>query len=270
MPPAQLQLQSTSTTPSTLLFRSEVRQPRDPSPRTHSPHTKRKKNRPHGTISICRCETPIRKGRQLSLRHTPPSRLPTRAILPPWLPPRVCNASARRRRVSWNIFWIFYWILLGWVMIVGWVLANIGLLCYSYRCRPLQGMRILLFPWIYLWSSDWRYEGVRNEWLFGSDMEEGRAKMIFGGRRRRRRSHSLDLYITTWDYFRIDTETFNSKARVLSRSTASPSLWSSLRSSASRYDTQIPRHQIIRIDEELRGETNLTTTGLRARPDRRR
>lgn len=120
------------------------------------------------------------------------------------------------------------------------------------------------------WSSDWRYEGVRNEWLFGSDMEEGRAKMIFGGRRRRRRSHSLDLYITTWDYFRIDTETFNSKARVLSRSTASPSLWSSLRSSASRYDTQIPRHQIIRIDEELRGEINLTTTGLRARPDRRR
>lgn len=174
-------------------------------------------------------------------RHTPPSRLPTRAILPPWLPPRVCNASARRRRVSWNIFWIFYWILLGWVMIVGWVLANIGLLCYSYRCRPLQGMRILLFPWIYLWSSDWRYEGVRNEWLFGSDMEEGRAKMIFGGRRRRRRSHSLDLYITTWDYFRMDTETFNSKARVLSRSTASPSLWSSLRSSASRYDPRIAK-----------------------------
>lgn len=46
---------------------------------------------------------------------SPSSRQPTRAILPPWLPSRVCNASARRRRVrfSCGIFLCVVWFVDG-------------------------------------------------------------------------------------------------------------------------------------------------------------
>ena len=46
--------------------------------------------------------------------------------------------------------------------------------------------------------------------------------------------------IQTHARWQQNTEKFYSKARVSSRSTASPSLWSSLRFSASRYDRQSP------------------------------
>lgn len=115
-----------------------------------SAHTKRKPAHPQLTLGFY---TSNRVGRLATTTTTPPLRtLPFSTPgkshpYPPWLLPRVCNASARRRRVSFDERDCFgtCWV---WNKFTDWRILN-----YSYCRRPLQGTDGL-FP---LESNIWRW-----------------------------------------------------------------------------------------------------------------